>query len=165
MPEVLLLNPPFLPRFSRPQRSPAVTKSGTFYYPMWLAYATGALERAGIGASLVDAVADELTDEDVASRLEGHELRLIVLDTSTPSIANDADVGAQLKQRFPQAFVLLVGSHVSALPEETLQSRPEIDGVARGEYDCTVFEQGGTCGCESQGSAGIGYVNDVIRRG
>ena len=33
---VLFLNPPFLPRFSREQRSPAVTKSGTYYYPKWL---------------------------------------------------------------------------------------------------------------------------------
>jgi hypothetical protein len=30
---VLFLNPPFHPRFSREQRSPAVTKSGTLYYP------------------------------------------------------------------------------------------------------------------------------------
>ena len=41
--KILLLNPPFLEHFSRPQRSPAVTKSGTLYFPMWLAYAAGAL--------------------------------------------------------------------------------------------------------------------------
>ena len=38
---VLFLNPPFHPRFSREQRSPAVTKSGTLYYPKWLATAAG----------------------------------------------------------------------------------------------------------------------------
>ena len=36
---VLFLNPPYMPNFSRGQRSPQVTKSGTFYYPIWLAYA------------------------------------------------------------------------------------------------------------------------------
>ncbi|MEK7376778.1 MAG: hypothetical protein AABZ57_06425, partial [Candidatus Margulisiibacteriota bacterium] len=55
--KVLLLNPPFFPKFSRSQRSPAVIKSGTLYYPIWLAYATGALEKAGIETSLIDAPA------------------------------------------------------------------------------------------------------------
>jgi hypothetical protein len=55
--KVLTLNPPFFLRFSREQRSPAVTKSGTLYYPMWLAYATGVLEQDGFDVKLVDAPA------------------------------------------------------------------------------------------------------------
>jgi len=39
--KIWVLNPPFLAKFSRPQRSPAVTKSGTLYFPIWLAFATG----------------------------------------------------------------------------------------------------------------------------
>src|SRR5258708_4035918 len=38
---VLFLNPPFHPRFSREQRSPAVTKSGTLYYPTCLPHPPG----------------------------------------------------------------------------------------------------------------------------
>jgi hypothetical protein len=60
---VLMLNPPFLPRFSRAQRSPAVTKSGTLYYPIWLAYAAGVLEDAGMQVRLIDAPADGTTLE------------------------------------------------------------------------------------------------------
>ena len=45
--KILLLNPPFHPRYSREQRSPAVTKGGTLYYPFWLAFAAGVLEREG----------------------------------------------------------------------------------------------------------------------
>ena len=44
---VLFLNPPFHPRFSREQRSPAVTKSGTLYYPKWLATAAGVAIKNG----------------------------------------------------------------------------------------------------------------------
>jgi len=53
-----MLNPPFLRKFSRPQRSPAVTKSGALYYPIWLAYATGVLEKEGFNVQLRDAPAD-----------------------------------------------------------------------------------------------------------
>jgi len=45
--KVFMLNPPFLKRYSRPQRNPGVTRSDTMYYPYWMAYATGALEKAG----------------------------------------------------------------------------------------------------------------------
>ena len=63
--KVLMLNPPFLPKFSREQRSPAVTKSGTLYYPMWLAYATGVLEEAGFDVRLVDAPAQGKSVEEI----------------------------------------------------------------------------------------------------
>jgi len=42
---VLLINPPYFPKFSRFSRSPAVTKSGAIYYPIWHAYAAGVLEK------------------------------------------------------------------------------------------------------------------------
>jgi len=56
-----MLNPPFMKKFSRSSRSPCVTKGGTFYYPYYLAYATGALEKNGFkgDVKLVDAVANE----------------------------------------------------------------------------------------------------------
>ena len=38
---ILFLNPPFKFKISRASRWPELTKSGTLYYPFWLAYATG----------------------------------------------------------------------------------------------------------------------------
>ncbi|HEC79668.1 MAG TPA: B12-binding domain-containing radical SAM protein, partial [Firmicutes bacterium] len=55
--KVLLVNPPFLPqhgRYSRYNRSPGITKSGTLYYPLWIAFAAGVLERAGFEVKLID---------------------------------------------------------------------------------------------------------------
>ena len=54
---ILVLNPPFKSeygRYSRASRSPAIAKGGTFYYPMWLAYATGVLEQASHQVKLLD---------------------------------------------------------------------------------------------------------------
>ena len=56
--KVFMLNPPFLAKFSRFSRSPAVTKSGTIYYPIWHAYATGLLENEGHGLNLTHEVRD-----------------------------------------------------------------------------------------------------------
>ncbi len=137
---IFLLNPPFLKNFSRSQRSPAVTKSGTLYFPMWLASAAGLLESRGHAVDLVDAPADGHDAEYVMRRARLFRPDLVVVDTSTPSIANDAGIADSLKKEFPGAFVVLVGTHVSALPEETLGMSERIDAIARGEYDETLAE-------------------------
>ena len=55
--KILMLNPPFTPKYSRNSRSPATTKGGTIYYPIWLSYATGVLEKEGFNVKLLDAPA------------------------------------------------------------------------------------------------------------
>lgn len=136
--KILMLNPPFLPRFSRESRSPAVTKSGTFYYPMWLSYATGTLEKEGFEVKLIDAPAVGYSIEDIKNELKAFGPSLIVIDTSTPSIKNDVEVLERIKQINSNVFALLVGRHVSALPEETMSMSKDIDAIAIGEYDYIV---------------------------
>lgn len=138
MMNVLMLNPPFHPKFSRSQRSPAVIKSGVIYYPIWLAYATGVLEREGFKVKLVDAPAAGYDLAHVRELVSAFRPRVAVLDTSTPSIANDVQVAEAIKAVAPETFILLVGPHVSALPAESLAMGTSVDAVARREYEYTV---------------------------
>jgi len=138
--KILMLNPPFFPRYSRSQRSPAVTKSGTLYYPVWLAYATAVLEKKGFEVKLIDAPAQGLDRKDIETLVKDYKPGLIVIGTSTPSIYNDVEIGVKLKKIIPESFITLVGTHVSALPEESLDLDENIDAVARGEYDYTIAE-------------------------
>lgn len=140
---IVALNPPFFPKYSRESRSPAVAKSGTLYYPMWLAYATGYLEKAGHEVLLIDAPAVSMNSETVLSRVRDFEPEIAILDTSTPSIYNDIAIGEALKKEIPNLFVVLVGVHVSALPVETLKLSENIDAVAFGEYDSTLVDLAG----------------------
>lgn len=135
---ILILNPPFKGKFSRAARSPAVTKGGTIYYPIWLAYATGVLEEAGFQVMLIDAPADGLSIKDIVKKINNSPPGLIVIDTSTPSIFSDVKIAETLKESFPECFIVLVGTHVSALPNETLLMSDKIDAVARREYDYTL---------------------------
>lgn len=135
---VLTLNPPFHPKYSRSQRSPAVIKSGVMYYPIWLAYTTGVLEQAGFNVKLVDAPAAGHDLQYVLDLVEEFVPHLVVLDTSTPSIYNDIEVAEAIKSIVPEAFVVLVGPHVSALPEESLAISPVVNAVVRGEYEYTL---------------------------
>jgi anaerobic magnesium-protoporphyrin IX monomethyl ester cyclase len=107
---------------------------------MWLAYATGYLEKAGHEVLLLDAAAAGLSREETVERARKFGPSLAVLDTSTPSIYSDIEVAVALKRAVPSLFVTLVGVHVSALPLETLGISPEIDAVAFGEYDATLAD-------------------------
>jgi radical SAM superfamily enzyme YgiQ (UPF0313 family) len=137
--KVLILNPPFHKRYSRQSRSPCVTKGGTFYYPYFLAYATGVLE-PDFDVKLVDAVAKDMSREDVVATAKEFDPELIVIDTSTPSIKNDVEVATEIKNALPSIHINLVGTHPSALPEEVLRMSEGIDSVCRGEYEQTVFD-------------------------
>ncbi|MBI5492868.1 MAG: radical SAM protein [Deltaproteobacteria bacterium] len=156
--KVLFLNPPFLKKFSRPQRSPAVTKSGTLYFPMWLAYAAGVAMDNGMEVDFIDAPADGLTVEDVEERAKKFAPDLIVIDTSTPSINNDIAIGARLKDACPGSFLAVVGTHVSALPEEVLKLDNRVGAAARFEYDMTILELARTLDSKGDVSQVAGLV-------
>lgn len=139
--KILMLNPPFLPKYSRSSRSPAVTKSGTIYYPLWLSYATGVLEKAGHEVLLIDAPAEKADLDDIKSRIMTFDPEIAVFDTSTPSILSDISVLETVKSWFGGKLItVLVGTHPTALPEETLKLSPHIDIIARKEYDYTLKE-------------------------
>jgi len=136
--KILVLNPPFIERFSRSSRSPAVSKGGCFYYPIWLAYATGVLEKEGHKVKLIDAIAAKKTLKEVIETAREFEPKLIVADTVTASFYNDLKVIEALKKELPEAFTAMVGTHVSAMPEEAFKKSNAVDVVARGEYDFTL---------------------------
>jgi radical SAM superfamily enzyme YgiQ (UPF0313 family) len=142
---IYFINPPFRAeygRFSRESRSPAITKSGAIYYPLWIIYAAAYAKKQGHTVKFLDAPAKGLNQELSLNfiRRQSDENVLFVLDTSTPSIKSDVGFGAKLKFLFPNSFVLLVGTHPSACPDETLLFDASIDAVARGEYDGIVHE-------------------------
>ena len=137
--KILMVNPPFKPKYSRTSRSPAVTKGGTIYYPIWLAYATGVLEKEGFEVKLIDAPAQGLNLDNVLDIAKDFGPRMVVVDTSTPSINNDVAVASKIKN-VTNSFVVLVGTHVSAVPEETLDTDESIDAVTIHEYDFTLPE-------------------------
>ncbi len=136
---VSLINGPFLPRFSRSQRSPGVIKSNVLYYPYWLAHAAALLDREGFTVDLFDAVAAGADETQAVQRVRDFAPRLALVETSTPSIVADVSFATRLKRESPNVAVFLVGTHVSAIPAETLTGT-QLDGALLGEYDQTALE-------------------------
>jgi len=157
--KVLFLNPPYLKHYSRSQRSPAVTRSGTIYYPMYLAYAAALLDQHNFEIDFIDAPADGSTRDAVLKRIHSFNPSLVVVDTSTPSIDNDVEIAAAIKDLLPESMIVLVGPHVSALPEKTLRLNQKIDAIARREYEYTILELAETLKIDNkwESISGISY--------
>lgn len=140
--KITFINPPFKTeygKFTRESRSPCITHSGAVYYPLWLIYAAAVCEKAGYEVDFIDAPAECLDRERVLQMLrDGGASALYVFDTSTPSIYSDIAFAAEVKDMYPDSFTLLVGTHPSAVVEETMERDSRIDGVARREYDYIV---------------------------
>ncbi|MDI6825967.1 MAG: radical SAM protein [Candidatus Aenigmarchaeota archaeon] len=140
--KILLLNPSFLPRYTRASRSPCVARGGTFYYPYFLAYACGVLEKNGFDGKvkLVDAVANEWDHKKTVRFVKFFAPNLVVIDTSTPSIYNDIEVATKIKKALPKVHINLVGTHPTRVTDETFGLSKAIDSICRDEYDYTLVD-------------------------
>ena len=142
--KVFFLNPPFkveYGKYSRTSRSPAITKSGTVYYPIWLAYAAGNCEKNGHEVKLFDSCATRTDLNDTLQIIFEFNPDIVVLDTSTPSIINDLYVSKKIKEKLNnKVLTAIMGTHPSSLPNETLLMEKSLDIIIRGEADQTVVE-------------------------
>ncbi|MBI5208003.1 MAG: radical SAM protein [Candidatus Firestonebacteria bacterium] len=141
--KILCLNAPFKTeygRFSRTSRSPSITKSGTLYYPIWLCYAAGVIEEAGFDIKIIDSCAYSFDLNKTLELIKEYKPNIAILDTSTPSIYEDVKTGVAIKKIFPDCFVALMGTHPTALPEETLKFDKNIDAIIIGEADYIAKE-------------------------
>lgn len=137
--KVYVLNAPFVPHFARCGRWQGIaTRGGTLYYPIWLAYTTGVLEKEfGKRIRLIDAPARNWNREDVAGDVSSFKPDLIVVDTNFSSLQNDIEVASELKRVAEGASTIIVGPPTSQFSDWILQNA-DIDAVARLEYDFTV---------------------------
>lgn len=136
---VYLLNPPFIKGFSRGVRGGGeVTRGGTLFYPIFLAYATGALEGKSHDVRLIDAQAKDWTLEDVKRDIIAFNPRIIVVDTNFSSLNSDIETAVYLKN-VSNALLILVGPPMSQYSREILINY-NVDFVIRYEYDLSLSE-------------------------
>lgn len=136
--KVLVINEPFVPNFCRTQRWAARTRGRVLRAPDWLAYATAVLEKYNYNVRLLDMVAENQTKQDLRCLMRKEQPDFAVLDSTTSSIYSDIEC-AQIIKEESKAKVIMVGPHISALPEETLLlAKGGVDAACIGEYDYTL---------------------------
>jgi len=116
---VLLVNPPYLPNFMRSARWEATSISGSNWYPIYLAYCTGLLEKYGHKTKLVDGPVDKLSHNDIFQIAISFSPDITVLYVSTSSLKNDIYVGERIKD-LTNSYIVLVGPWCSIYPNDII---------------------------------------------
>ena len=135
--KIYLLNPPLVPRYSRNSRWAARSRAGTLYYPIWLSYTTGVLEKEGYRVRLVDVPAWNWNLENVKEDVKKFKPDLVVIESNFQSLTNDIRIAKEINEG-AEAKTVLVGPPTSQFPEKILKSNNGVDIIARFEYDFTI---------------------------
>lgn len=138
--KILFLNLPYKFNISRASRWPEKTKSGTLYYPYWLAYCVGLCEKEGYECKLVDCITKEYSIEDTIEEVKNYQPDYIMSEITTPTSSYDYKVINAIKEAYPKAKIMIGGTHATILPDEVLNECLGIDYILRQEYDYTVGE-------------------------
>jgi radical SAM superfamily enzyme YgiQ (UPF0313 family) len=114
--------------------------------PVWAGLIASAVRSRGFSVALIDANAEGLTPDETAERLAELRPRLTAVvvyghqpSASTQNMPAVSDICKSLKRRDPNGPILLVGGHVAALPERTLNEEAA-DYVCDGEGPLTIIE-------------------------
>jgi radical SAM superfamily enzyme YgiQ (UPF0313 family) len=114
--------------------------------PVWAGMMATFVRREGFSVQVLDAEAEDITPEETADQATKRNpmLTAVVVFGHQPSASTQEMTAAgaictAIKERDPKARVLLVGGHVAALPERTLQEE-DVDFVAGGEGPYTIVD-------------------------
>ena len=108
-------------------------------FPFFMGYAAAILEQNGYSVEAIDAVPLNLSQEEFVKQCIAQQPELIVFETSTTTINYIRYLSGILK-KMTQAIIVFTGSHVTALPEETISSTDHLDYIIRGEYEFALLE-------------------------
>jgi radical SAM superfamily enzyme YgiQ (UPF0313 family) len=111
----------------------------SYIYPLVPAWAATLLQKDGFEVLWNDAIAERWSYEQFVSFFEKEKPDLIVFETKTPVIRQHWRIIDQLKEINPGCRFVLMGDHVTALPEESMQSCGVDYVLTGGDYDFSLL--------------------------
>src|SRR3972149_500154 len=107
----------------------------TFIYPVVPAYAATLLGNAGYEVVWDDGIAEEKTYSQWLSNLEKSDPDVVMIETKTPVVKKHWSIISDIKKVAPHSKVVLVGDHVTALPQESMELSQVDYVLTGGDYD------------------------------
>jgi anaerobic magnesium-protoporphyrin IX monomethyl ester cyclase len=130
-PEILLVTPPY---------HSGVVESAGSWLPLGLLYVGGALQRAGYGVALYDAMTRFHTLDQVRETLRRERPDAVFVSCITATVLDGIEVCRVAKEEVPETLTVLGNTHPSFMYEEVLTGHPEVDVVVREEGETTAVE-------------------------
>jgi len=121
------------------------TNTGNVIYPVIPAYAATLLKSKGLKVFWDDAIAEKLTYQDWLKRILKNKPDIVVIETKTPVIKQHWKIINELKKKSLEIGnwklkIVLMGDHVTALPEESIKNSKVDFILIGGNYDFLLDE-------------------------
>jgi anaerobic magnesium-protoporphyrin IX monomethyl ester cyclase len=142
----------------------------TYIYPMIPASAATLLAKNDYEVFWDDAIAEELSFEEWKARLIHEKPDIIAIETKTPIIKRHWKIINELKDskfEIRNSKFILMGDHVTALPEESLRNSKVDYVIASGDYDIELLSIANKLSKKTVPEGGIYYKeeNQIISTG
>jgi len=136
---ILLLNPPYLPSYIHSARWDGISVSGSHWYPIFLAYTTGLLEKNGHECKLIDSEADNLTVSGVLEIARNFKPDFTVVYISFRGLKDNLSVSERIKNE-TNSKIIFVGPWCSMLNVKKIcledkNNEKIVDNLIEGEFE------------------------------
>lgn len=137
--------------------------SPTYIYPMVPASAATYLKSKGFDVSWNDAIAEEWTAEQFDEFFLREDIDVMMIETKAPVVKLHWELVKKYKMLKPDVILVMVGDHVTAFPEETMEHCPVDYVLTGGNYDflmvnlCAALRDGNGVPDVAQLQPGIYY--------
>ena len=112
----------------------------SYIYPMIPASAATLLDRDDFDVTWLDGIAEELSEKEFEKRFEKESPDLAAIETKTPVVKMHWKIIEKLKSISPKTKFVLMGDHVTALPEESMKKCKSLDYVITGgDFDFSLL--------------------------
>lgn len=112
----------------------------SYIYPLVPAWAATLLQKDGFEVLWNDAIAEQWSYEQFVTFFEKEKPDLIAFETKAPVVRQHWRIIDQLKGIHPRCQFVLMGDHVTALPEESMQNCKVDYVLTGGDYDFSLLE-------------------------
>ena len=130
----------------------------TYIFPVVPATAATMLKAAGHDVLWLDGIAEEISPDEFDRRLDAFSPDYVVLETKTPVVKRHWKWISEHKGGSrPQTRFVLVGDHVTAMPEETMANSPVDFVLTGGDWDFLLNSIVSAGGDESRYEPGVWY--------
>lgn len=112
----------------------------SYLFPVILGSAATLLKEEGNEVIWLDAIAEKISLDDFYKKIEEEKPDIFAFETKTPVIKKHWKIIDELKNKFPEMKIVIMGDHVTSFPEESLENSKVDFVLCGGDFDFSLFD-------------------------
>lgn len=104
-------------------------------YPIVPATAATFLKKSGHDVLWIDSIAEKISKSDFFKLIDKEKPDIFCFETKTPVVRQHWKLINEIKQKYPELIIVIMGDHVTTLPKETMENSKVDYVIMGGDFD------------------------------